>query len=220
MPEPLHSEELDPAAVPLARQIEAAAREQCTALHLAAQQESERIEAEAARETEEMLAAGRVEFASLEKEIRDAIVGRAKWVAEAVTARQVGEAVERTIALCDQRLQQFAATDDFAPSLEALVLEAAQGARGLKPAANGEPLGELLVGPQDVEPCREIVKRRQLDLTVCEDPSISGGVELTVTGTTFRIRNTLASRRERMSARFEEIAATKLRQALAEEAPQ
>ena len=147
--------------------------------------------------------------------IESAVSGRARAQAEAVTSRRTGEAVSRIMTQCRERLQTIASTPEFNQILEELLTEAVDCAKDLaQPLDTDASLGLLMTAPQHVELCRRIVDDRGLSLTVKGDDDIWGGVEIIVTRTGDRVRNSLPSRMEKLSTDLRATASMRLQDSL------
>lgn len=214
MKDPIQKEFSGTPHAPLVRYLGEEGHRRRAALKKQADTEIESIRSEAKKGREDALAACRAEFVSQKDEIESYVLGGVKSEAEAAVLRQMGQTVEQIMATCRDRLQQIAETRAFEPILETLIIEAAQCARDMPRPEADDKLGEILVAPGNADLCRAIVRKHALQLIVKEAPSVWGGVEILVAGTSYRIRNSFPSRMEKLGSSMRETAAQRLRSAL------
>lgn len=185
-----------------------------------AQRQVQGIEFKLEEKRDNLLSEGRRNFEALEAEIIRSVSTPAEREKAASSMKQMGEAVERTLALCKERLKNFAGSKDFAPVLDTFMAETIECARRLlRSTDTGAPLGELIVSPDDLQQCRNFVKKHNINVTVCAEETLWGGVELVMPENSHRIRNTLAVRMEKNESQLRSIATAKIREALSREGP-
>ncbi|OVE81721.1 hypothetical protein BVY04_02700 [bacterium M21] len=153
--------------------------------------------------------------ALLEKEIAASTLGRAKWQADAVVQKRIGQAVSALLEQCRKGIDDFCETDEFHPFLEELICQAAEHAKQFTDEVPS-PLGTLHVEGDHVHVAEEIIKEQKLDLDVVDADGILAGIELHVTNTSYVIKNTLYSRMDELLGQLRSLATKRISESLGE----
>ncbi len=174
------------------------------------------LRTDCAQRKDVILAASRREFDSLEHSVRISTVGPAKREADVMTSRKMGEAVERILDQCLDRLRNYAAGPVFPAALAALLTETVVQARELLHAVDLKSVqGRISVAPQDVEVCRSLADQQGLACEIVGDDSVWGGVEFLSADKRYHVRNTLESRLARQESELRSVATKRIQHEVA-----
>ena len=132
----------------------------CEAVRVEARERIQEIEAACRDQKEQILNEGRRALPALRRSVTISVAGPARREAEAVASHKMGDAGERIMAGCHDRLRELADTSVFSAVLESLVCEVVEGAMQLQRVSQASEIrGRLHAGPNDASACQRIVAR-------------------------------------------------------------
>jgi vacuolar-type H+-ATPase subunit E/Vma4 len=163
------------------------------AIRARTEETTEMIKNEAKAEKLKALEDGQSELDGLADGIRRKAADQANRERRDRIRREVGLAVDRILATCQDRARDQRDTPDFATRLGQFLHEAMCCAKSYQKRLGDSQL-TVVVHPTLADTCRQLLVEQNLTATVTESESAETGVLVLLDGTPYRIINTVESR--------------------------
>lgn len=175
--------------------------------------EVDQLEQELATKVERLQADGRTAFATLKQETNTMILGQATRDAGALLMRRLAAVTDEQMAICHDRLELLAKGPQATAITKSLLREALEHTAAMR-RPDADFVLRVRTAEAHVELCCETIKADGVDAPVVADPAIQCGVEIDLLSNQCVVRNTLASRLERLEPNLRDLLLERLEAAM------